>query len=184
MSLKCTVKSCKSEFFSFKSLRIHVKKFHTNEVKNLNGISIKKEEEDGFGNNEDDDELLEELDPELGYANENLKENADETFNFYDNSFLNSTEKSTMHNKSVEETKDTSRSSKTIKKPTQLKISTCFSLNSKKGEKNTKEKPKTAGSSVRYECCECKLDFPSNTELWDHLLAVHYHKMKNNVKKS
>ena len=162
MSLKCTVKSCKSEFFSFKSLRIHVKKFHTNEVKNLNGISIKKEEEDGFGNNE----------------------NADETFNFYDNSFLNSTEKSTMHNKSVEETKDTSRSSQTIKKPTQLKISTCFSLNSKKDEKNTKEKPKTAGSSVRYECCECKLDFSGNTELWDHLLAVHYHKMKNNVKKS
>lgn len=124
------------------------------------------------------------MDPELGDANENLEENADDSFKFYDNSFLNSTEKSTMHNKSVVETKDTPKSSQTMKKPTQLKISTCFSLNSKKDEKNTKEKPKPVGSSVRYECCECKLDFPGNTELWDHLLAVHYHKMKNNVKKS
>ena len=73
-----------------------------------------------------------------------------------------------------------------MKKSTQLKISTCFSLKKERinSEEIKAEKQKSTKSSVSYECCECKIDFPGNTDLWDHLLAVHYHKMKNNVKKS
>jgi hypothetical protein len=176
--MKCSVPSCKLEFFSLKNLRIHLKKFHSYGTKNSNEIKIKKEKLNDFGDanlDEKESELLEELDPNIDDSCSELEENADESFKFYNNSFLNSTEKS--------EKLSNSKSNKQTKKSNQLKISTCFSLNGKKEEKNP-GKPKSTGSSVSYECCECKINFPGNTELWDHLLAVHSNKLKSNVKKS
>ncbi|XP_070507930.1 zinc finger and BTB domain-containing protein 11-like [Chironomus tepperi] len=186
-SIKCTVPSCKLEFFSLKNLRVHLKKVHTDGVKISNEISIKKEKNYHFeaaNLDEEESAFLEELDQKIGTENEELDGNVNESFKSFNSSFLNSTEKSSKLNSSTVELKKTNR---IVKKSVQLKISTCFSLNSKKEDNNSKkvknEKAKPAGSSVSYECCECKIDFPGNTELWEHLLAVHYHKMKNNVKK-
>ncbi|KAL7015731.1 hypothetical protein ACKWTF_016633 [Chironomus riparius] len=182
-SLKCSVPSCKFEFFCLKNLRIHIQKVHNNEEKSSIETFIKKEETDDYLDadlNEEEVELMEELDPGLDDENGDIEENVDDSFKFQNKSFLNSTEKSTQHG--------SFQASQPIKKLTQLKISTSFSLNSKKKEEDSTEikatKPKSTSSSVSYECCECKIDFPDNTELWDHLLAIHYHKMKNNVKKT
>ena len=157
--------------------------------------------------NGDESDLLEELDQSsliYGVNGEHFDKNGDksgreektdETLNFFDNSFLNSTEKSAKLNNSTVQSRQTRNSARpneptknSVQKLTQLKISTSFSLNSKKVEKNLKEakteKPKPVENSVRYECCECKLSFIGNTELWDHLIPIHFNKMENNVKKS
>lgn len=173
-ALKCSVPSCNCLFFSVKNLRIHTKRQHGTKITN-----VKKEFKEAELD-ENEKEFLDELDRDSDdNENEKLEETVD-SFQFHNNSFLNSTEKSTKLNNSPTQSKP--------KKTTQLKISTCFSLNSKKEsqkkEQKEKEKPKSSGNSVSYECCECKIDFPGNNELWEHLLAIHFHKMKNNVKKS
>lgn len=173
VSISCTYASCEKVFFATKCLKIHLRSVHGGDI-------VKRDLRNGDKRNVNHEEM----------DNDNSVENEEESISD------NGDEAATLSNGNFDEDSllipiDKVKSSKVVRsaeKPkisTQLKISKFFSLNSKKDEeeKLQTENNKVADNSVQYECCECKIYFSSNSELWKHLMAKHSNKFKSNGKK-